>query len=117
MKTLTTTLVKTIVPILFACSFAFASPHIDKALVKKVASRHFHAAATKSKAVDINHATAKGLERLKGIGPKRAAQIVAYRTVHGNFKSIDDLSKLKGITAGMIAKLRRNNAGMLKLNY
>lgn len=48
--------------------------------------------------VNINTADAVTLDReLKGVGPARAAAIVAYRGSHGPFKSIDELALVEGI--------------------
>ena len=47
--------------------------------------------------VNINTADAVALESLKGIGPAKAADIISYRSEHGNFASVDDLTKVKGI--------------------
>lgn len=57
-------------------------------------------------AVNINTATAEELKALPGIGPSKAAAIVAYREQNGSFKSVDDLQNVKGIGAGILAKLR-----------
>lgn len=49
-------------------------------------------------AVDINTADAQTLAAvIKGVGTDKAEAIVAYRDSHGPFKSVDDLSKVKGI--------------------
>jgi len=48
-------------------------------------------------AVNINTATAKELQKVDGIGEKTAAGIVAYRSEHGSFKSVEELLKVKGI--------------------
>ncbi len=53
--------------------------------------------ALPSLALDINSATAKELEQLKGVGPKRAQAIVQYRQQHGDFSSVKDLLKVRGI--------------------
>jgi competence protein ComEA len=53
-----------------------------------------HAAAT---VVDINRASTEDFEKLPGIGPKLAQQIVAYRTRHGPFRRVEDLLIVKGI--------------------
>ncbi|MDS4029462.1 MAG: ComEA family DNA-binding protein [Candidatus Contendobacter sp.] len=55
-------------------------------------------AATFAQAIDINTATAEQLDKgLKGIGPKKGADIVKYREANGPFKSVDDLAKVPGI--------------------
>lgn len=51
--------------------------------------------ATDSK-ININKATAKDLSKVKGLSMSKAKQIVAYRSKHGDFKSVDDLSNVKG---------------------
>ncbi|WP_456452357.1 ComEA family DNA-binding protein [Hydrogenimonas sp.] len=56
-------------------------------------------------AVDLNHATVKELQSVKGIGPKKAKQIVEYRTQHC-FESVDDLVKIKGIGKKTLKKLK-----------
>lgn len=56
--------------------------------------------------IDINHATAQQLDELPGIGPAKAAAIVADRETNGPFRSVDDLDRVKGIGAKMIEKLR-----------
>jgi competence protein ComEA len=53
--------------------------------------------ALQSEKVNINTANLKTLTALKGIGPERAKNIIDYRTKNGNFKSIEDLKKVKGI--------------------
>jgi competence protein ComEA len=53
--------------------------------------------------VDINTADAATLDRvLTGIGPKKAAAIVQYRTEHGAFKKIEELEKVNGIGEKLI---------------
>lgn len=48
--------------------------------------------------VNINTATANELaEVATGIGPAKAQAIVKYRKEHGDFASVDDLEKVKGI--------------------
>lgn len=47
--------------------------------------------------LSINTASAKELATLKGIGLKKAQAIVNYRETNGNYLSIDDLLKVKGI--------------------
>jgi competence protein ComEA len=47
--------------------------------------------------IDINQATVIDLQKLPGIGPSLAKQIVAYRNKHGPFKRVEDLMVIKGI--------------------
>lgn len=47
--------------------------------------------------LDLNTATAEQLEALPGVGPSTAAAIVAYRTEHGQFRSVDELQEVRGI--------------------
>ena len=48
--------------------------------------------------VNINTADAEQLaSNLQGIGATRAAAIVAYRQEHGEFNSVDELMRVKGI--------------------
>jgi competence ComEA-like helix-hairpin-helix protein len=55
---------------------------------------------------DINRDDAKRLDRIDGIGPKTAANIVAFREKHGSFKKLDDLRKVKGITLKNYQKIK-----------
>lgn len=57
-------------------------------------------------AVNINTANVEELQQLKGIGAKKAAEIVAYREAHGEFKNIDELTNVKGIGKATLEKLR-----------
>ncbi len=57
-------------------------------------------------AVNINTATKEELTTLKGVGEKRAQDIIDYRTKNGNFKSVDDLEKVPGIGPGLMKQIR-----------
>ena len=46
------------------------------------------------------------LERLPGIGEKRAQAIVAWREEHGPFRSVDELVQVSGIGEKLLAGLR-----------
>ncbi len=56
-------------------------------------------------AVDINNASAKELNSLKGIGAKKAEAIVSFRKGHC-FKTVDELVKVKGIGKKIVEKNR-----------
>lgn len=62
--------------------------------------------ASGSGKVNINRASAVELETITGVGPKLAAAIVEYRTSHGPFASIDQLSEVKGIGPAKLASIR-----------
>ncbi len=47
--------------------------------------------------VNINTANAEELAKLPGIGPKIAEDIVKYRTDNGDFKTTQDITKVKGV--------------------
>jgi competence protein ComEA len=57
-------------------------------------------------AVNINTATKEELTSLKGVGDKRAQDIIDYRAKNGNFKSVDDLEKVPGIGPGLMKQIR-----------
>jgi competence protein ComEA len=54
----------------------------------------------------LNTATADELQRLPGIGPKRADAIVALRQRQGRLRQIEDLLKVKGIGRATLRRLR-----------
>lgn len=57
-------------------------------------------------AVDINTASEAELDGLPGIGPSKAKAIVAERTRHGPFRSVEDLKRVKGIGDKVLDKLK-----------
>jgi len=56
--------------------------------------------------VNINTADAATLETLNGVGPVLAASIIAYRTEHGPFTSVDQLDEVSGIGTATLEDLR-----------
>lgn len=55
--------------------------------------------------VDVNTASAEQLsEALNGVGPRKAAAIVAHREQHGPFRSHQDLARVKGIGENLVQK-------------
>ena len=62
-----------------------------------------------AQAIDINTASVEQLQQIKGIGTKKAADIVKYREAHGPFGSVEDLTKVPGIGPKTLA----NNKDLL----
>ncbi len=59
--------------------------------------------------VNINSADAEALAaNIIGVGKKKALAIVAFREEHGPFKSVDELSQVKGIGLKLVEKNRDN---------
>ena len=56
--------------------------------------------------VNVNSADAEALKTLPGIGDAKAAAIIAYRSEHGAFASVDDLANVSGIGPATVEKLR-----------
>ena len=56
--------------------------------------------------IDLNRATPDELTRLPGIGPALARRIVDTRDAEGPFTGVDELERVRGISARKVAKLR-----------
>ena len=56
--------------------------------------------------IDINSAPAVELQRLPGIGAKRAEDIVAHREAQGPFTSVEELTQIPGIGTGILDGIR-----------
>ena len=88
----------------------------DEALVyvptkgEEVASQQTASGTTpstsKEKKVNLNKASLEELKQVKGLGGKRAQDIIDHRETNGKFKSVDELKKVSGIGAKTIEKLK-----------
>tara|TARA_B110000467_G_C17939000_1_gene273874 strand:- start:44 stop:418 length:375 start_codon:yes stop_codon:yes gene_type:complete len=63
--------------------------------------------AREQKVVNINRANEGELVSLDGIGSSKAQAIILYRDMFGDFKTVDDLAKVKGIGAKTVEKNQR----------
>lgn len=62
--------------------------------------------ATPGQPVDLNTATVAQLDGLPGVGPVLAQRIIDWRTAHGRFSSVDELTEVSGIGERTLADIR-----------
>tara|TARA_R110000850_G_scaffold106994_2_gene218411 strand:+ start:824 stop:1123 length:300 start_codon:yes stop_codon:yes gene_type:complete len=84
-------------------------PSIFLIILLSIFSFHTHAESDNSQQdiqmLNINAANAEDISKaLKGVGIKKAQAIVEYRESYGNFHHIDELTAVKGIGKGTLAK-------------
>jgi competence protein ComEA len=94
---------------LFACTLSLSTFSADSFATSAV--KEVTASADKVKKeiphdVNINTADKALLTQLPGIGPVTADSIIQYRQTNGQFKAIDELTKVKGIGDKTLAKLK-----------
>ena len=58
--------------------------------------------------ININTATKEELMSLKGIGEKRAEDIIDFRKANGKFGTIEDIKKVPGIKENAFEKIKDN---------
>jgi competence protein ComEA len=56
--------------------------------------------------VSLGSATLEQLQTLDGVGPATAEKILAYRSEHGGFRSVDDLANVPGIGPKKLAAMK-----------
>ncbi|MEB6338528.1 ComEA family DNA-binding protein [Mammaliicoccus sciuri] len=56
--------------------------------------------------VNINTGDKSEIEKLPGIGPSKADAILHYRETNGEFKTVDDLKKVKGFGDKTVESLK-----------
>lgn len=64
------------------------------------------ASSSTATTINLNTATVEELQKLDGIGQKKAEQIVAYRTENNGFKQIEDIKKVSGIGDKRFEKIK-----------
>ncbi len=64
--------------------------------------------ANTSEIININSASETDLQKLKGIGPKKAQDIISYREENEPFKKIEDIMNVKGIGQATFENIKAN---------
>jgi comEA protein len=64
------------------------------------------AAISAIETIHLNQATAEELQALPGVGPALSERIVLYRSEHGPFRSVDQLTEVKGVGQVKLAKFK-----------
>lgn len=88
--------------IAFLSVFICSLPAHSGASTKKIKTTEI---TKESDKINLNNAdVAKLVNSFKGIGTKRAEEIVKYREAHGNFKSVAELTKVRGFGKTFVEK-------------
>ena len=90
-------------PVLAAPCFDNAQSAYNYLLTQETAQSQ----ARTQTSININRATEAQLVTLDGVGSSKAQAIILYREMFGGFKSVDELTKVKGIGAKTVEKNRR----------
>lgn len=102
-------IVSVLMAVIFTCVLGFstlpgevyAKSNNDKVTTEKVVNKK-----STAKNIDINSANKDTLMQVPGIGPKTADSILTYRKANGEFKSVNDLTNVKGIGDKSLAKMK-----------
>lgn len=82
-------------------------PTIDEsASMPELNSSGEGAADSNSRLVNINTADENTLKTIAGIGDSRARDIINYREMHGEFKTVEDIMKVKGIKKKLFDRIK-----------
>lgn len=89
-------------PVLAAPCFDNAQSAYNYLLAQETAQTQ----ARNQSIININRATEGELTLLHGVGSNKAQAIILYREMFGGFKTVDELTKVKGIGAKTVEKNR-----------
>ena len=89
-----------------ACVALFVLMAAAPAAADQTAAQPKQAAQPAGSLVNLNSATQAELEKLPGVGPAMAKQIIEYRQKNGGFKKVEELMNVKGIGEKFFLKLK-----------
>ena len=87
-------------------AFVYVPTKGEEAASQQQAASGTTPSTSKEKKVNLNKASLEELKQVKGLGGKRAQDIIDHREANGKFKSVDELKKVSGIGAKTIEKLK-----------
>lgn len=64
--------------------------------------------SAKSDLININTADEKELQKIRGVGPAIAQRILDFREQNGNFETIEDIKKVRGIGEKTFEKIKNS---------
>ncbi|MBR6013275.1 MAG: helix-hairpin-helix domain-containing protein [Selenomonadaceae bacterium] len=64
--------------------------------------------SSNSELININTADETELQKIRGVGPAIAKRIIDFREENGNFQTIDDLKKVRGIGEKTFEKIKNS---------
>jgi len=56
--------------------------------------------------ISLNRASAEELQALPGVGPALSERIIKYRTEHGPFRTVDQLTEVQGVGQAKLARFK-----------
>ncbi|OGO92571.1 MAG: hypothetical protein A3F41_06610 [Coxiella sp. RIFCSPHIGHO2_12_FULL_44_14] len=96
---------------------AESSPSISPTASSGAVSVSSHSRTPATGPADINTADEQTLTSLKGVGVKKAQALIAYRQIHGSYKSLNDLTQVKGWGKKSLRRIMDNNPGRLRVGH
>lgn len=95
---------------------AFETIWEERTLVRKLEANPTNQYQQETNPINLNSADKASLQRLKGIGPKKAQAIIDYRQNQGPLKSTNDLLKIKGFTPKILRKIIEKNKSIIAID-
>ena len=90
----------TLIPCAICCSIL---ENIDSNNINKMESNE---STNTQSIININTATIDELDSLPGIGNSKAQNIIDYRNINGNFKTIEDIMNVNGIGTAIYEQIK-----------